>query len=121
RAISLVAACVALLLLAACGDFFVAPGTVVAISVTPQNAEITPTKTQQFTARATLGDGSTKDISSSATWSSSNQNIATISNTGLATAVAVGSTTITAQSGTEKATTQLTVSTTVVSSIAVTP
>src|SRR5438105_3305910 len=87
---------IALLLAAAgCGDFFVSPGTVVAIKLTPVNPEITPSKTQQFTATATLGDGTTKDISTTATWTSSATNIATISATGLATAgTSTGSTVI---------------------------
>ncbi|HZQ90816.1 MAG TPA: Ig-like domain-containing protein [Terriglobales bacterium] len=86
----------ALLLLAACGDFFVSNDTVTAIAVTPANGLLKPGATQQFTATATLANGNTKDVTSSATWSSSNTSIATISNSGLATGVALGSTTIAA-------------------------
>jgi hypothetical protein len=121
RLLQVAAALALLLFLAACGDFFVSTGTVVALALSPQNAAITPSKTQQFTATATLGDGSSKDVSSTATWTSSQTSVATISSSGLATAVAVGVTTITATSGKEKATTQLTVSTSVLSSLAVTP
>ena len=54
--------------------------------------------TQQFTATGTYSDKTTKDISSTAAWTSSAPAIATISATGLGTAVAVagGVTTITA-------------------------
>ena len=55
---------------------------------------------QQFTATGNYTDGSAPDFTPSVTWSSSNLEVATISNTagsnGLASAVAAGSTTITA-------------------------
>ena len=97
---------------AACGKFFPDAGTLVAITISPNNPTIQPSKTQQFTATGTYGDNSTKDISSSATWSSSNANAATINSSGLATAgTSTGvSTTITAKSGNQTASTTLTVS-----------
>jgi len=52
-----------------CGKFFPSSDTLVAISVSPANASIQLTKTQQFTATGTFGNSSSKDISSSATWS----------------------------------------------------
>jgi len=55
--------------------------------------------TAQFTASGTYGSSShlsTRDITSSVTWTSSNTGVATISASGLVTAVAAGTTTITA-------------------------
>ena len=97
---------------AACGKFFPDAGTLVAITISPNNPTIQPSKTQQFTATGTFGDNSTKDLSSSVTWSSSNANAATINSSGLATAgTSTGvSTTITAKSGNQTASTTLTVS-----------
>lgn len=74
------------------------------ISITPTTAQISVTgiggaTTQQYTATATFADNSTQDITNSATWTSSNTAVATISTSGLAQAVAAGSTTITASSG----------------------
>ncbi len=70
------------------------------ISVTPANRSITTSGTEPFTATGTYTDASNVDITTSVTWSSSAAGVATISNAGgsegLATAVAVGSTTITA-------------------------
>jgi len=52
--------------------------------------------TQQFTAVGTYSDNTTADVSSQATWTSSDKTIATISAAGLATGVAPGSVNITA-------------------------
>jgi Bacterial Ig-like domain (group 2) len=63
------------------------------ITVTPNPAVISLAtgSTQQFTAIGTYSDDSTYDITSTATWSTSDATVATISNTtgsqGLATAV----------------------------------
>jgi hypothetical protein len=56
--------------------------------------------TDQFHATAHFGDGSTQDITSTATWTSSSTGVATISSPGgLAKAVAAGTTNIAASSG----------------------
>jgi uncharacterized protein YjdB len=52
--------------------------------------------TELFTALGTYSDGSTTDITSKVTWTSSDPNIATISSQGLVTGVATGYATITA-------------------------
>ncbi|MGP8080149.1 MAG: Ig-like domain-containing protein, partial [Dehalococcoidales bacterium] len=52
--------------------------------------------TQQFTATGTYSDQSTKDITSNVTWKSSDSTVATVSNKGLVTAVALGTVNITA-------------------------
>jgi uncharacterized protein YjdB len=70
---------------------------VTSIAVTPASPSITVGNTQQFTATATYYDTTTADITTSCVWTSSSTGIATIGdNTGLATGVTAGSTTITA-------------------------
>lgn len=53
-------------------------------------------QTSQLTATATLSDGTTQNVTTSATWQSSSSTVATVSAAGLVTAVAAGTTTITA-------------------------
>src|SRR5437867_11336768 len=50
--------------------------------------------TPQFTATATLMDGTTQDVTSLATWSSSNSSEATVSSSGLVAGVGAGTVTI---------------------------
>jgi hypothetical protein len=52
--------------------------------------------TSQFTSTATLSNGTTQNVTSQATWQSSNAAIATVSNAGVVTAVAPGEVDITA-------------------------
>ena len=72
----------------------------VSISVTPTNLSIDSGTTIQFTATGTYSDNTTKNITTSVAWISSNTAVATISNTngsnGMATTLARGTTTITA-------------------------
>jgi hypothetical protein len=93
------------------------------IAVTPAQSSVAPGNTQQFTATGTYSDGTNNNVTSTATWSSSNTAVAAISNTsgsqGLATAAALGSTTITATVSPIKGSTSLAVqnsTTTMVSS-----
>ena len=66
------------------------------ITVTPGMTNLTVGGTQQYAASGSYSDSTTTDLSSEVTWVSSNTATATISATGLATAIAVGSTSITA-------------------------
>ena len=67
------------------------------ISVTPASgASVAAGQTQQFTATGTFDDGSSENLTSTATWVSSALPAATIDATGLATGVSVGNTLITA-------------------------
>ena len=84
------------------------PG-LVSIAVTPANPSIAVGKQQQFTATGTYSDGSKKDLTSSANWTSSAPSVATISSGGLATGVAAGTTTIQAALATVHGSTGLTV------------
>lgn len=78
--------------------------TLSSITVTPLTQSIPAGSTLQFTATGHYSDGSTQDITTTVTWSSSDTSIATISNVagtnGLATGVARGSATIEATQGT---------------------
>jgi hypothetical protein len=73
------------------------------ISVAPASPTIVTGATQQFTATGHYANSTTQDLTTSATWSSSNTGVATIANAsgsqGLATAKGVGPTAITAASG----------------------
>lgn len=83
----------------------------VSIAVTPQNASVTQTgDTTQFQAIGTTNHSAVppENLSSGVTWSSSTSSVATISSTGLATAVGCGTTTITALDGSLSGSTQFT-------------
>ncbi|GFE56828.1 DUF3443 family protein [Geobacter sp. AOG1] len=85
--------------------------SLVSIAITPSNPSIAVATTQQFTATGAYSDNTKQDLTASVTWSSSNTSVATIvGTTGLATSVAIGSTTITAALGGISGTTTLTVS-----------
>jgi uncharacterized protein YjdB len=99
----------------------VVAATLKSIAITPANATLSRNATQQFTATATLGDGSTQNLSGSVTWSSVTPSVATISATGLATALAAGTSTIQASSGDVTGSATLTVTAASLSSIVVTP
>lgn len=108
-----------LLVLTACGgsggEAKQQPGTtreLLSISVAPTTATIETGGTQQFTARAHYNDGTTAELASGVTWSSTQPAIATVdAATGLATGVATatGSTVITATQGGLSGTATLTV------------
>jgi uncharacterized protein YjdB len=70
-----------------------------ALSVTPSAVSIAVAATVSLHVTGTYSDGSTKDLTSSVTWSSSDPNAASVSASGLATGVATGVVTVTARSG----------------------
>lgn len=71
--------------------------TLILITITPNPADDLPVSfVRQFTATGTYSDGSTADISIRSDWTSSDENVATISTSGLATGIATGTTSITA-------------------------
>jgi hypothetical protein len=75
------------------------PVTLSSIAVTPPTATIAAGATQQYNATATYSNGSTAVITNSVIWSSSNVSIATIAQSGTATGLAAGQTTVSATSG----------------------
>jgi hypothetical protein len=75
------------------------PSGLDSVQVTPTTQSLAVGQTAQFNAIGTFGNASrptTKNISSAVTWSSSTPTVATVSTTGLVTAVAAGTTTISA-------------------------
>ena len=71
------------------------------IAVSPTSQSLTVGQTVQFTATGTTGHGSghpstTSDVTDTATWTSSAPAVASVSSTGLATALTAGTATITA-------------------------
>jgi len=78
----------------------VTPAALVSIAVTPANAITTIGGTVQYAATGTYTDGSTQTITTQVTWNSGTPSVATISNAqnsqGLASAIATGTTAITA-------------------------
>lgn len=84
--------------------------TLKSIAVAPANSSIVVAANVQFTAMGTLSDGSTKNLTTSATWNSSATNVATVTSEGLAAGGAPGATTITATSGAISGSTSLAVS-----------
>ena len=103
---------------AGCSGFFVNP-TLTSIAVGPQ-AAIQQSKTVQMSAVGTYNDGSTKTLTD-VFWSSSDSNLATISDTGLVTGIAPGQVTITGSSGTVSGTNTVTVTLSGLTAITVTP
>jgi uncharacterized protein YjdB len=72
------------------------------ISITSTTQSLSSGQTAQFTATGILQNGTTVNLTDSVTWTSSNNSVATIESSGLATAQTVSSTTtttITAKSG----------------------
>ena len=90
------------------------------IAVTPPNLTLPVKSSHQFKATGRYTDGASYDISKRVTWVSSDPSIATINESGLATAVAPGTATMTATAGTVSGSQTLTV-TSLLSSISVTP
>lgn len=95
--------------------------TINSIVVTPDGLTLGMGISEQYTATAIYSDGSTQDLVSGVTWSSSNPSVATIGSSGLLATVGAGSTTITAQVGSVSDTAALTVVAARLVSISVTP
>ena len=95
------------------------------IAVTPANPSVAAGLTEQFTAVGTYSDNSTQALTTQVTWASANTSVATISSAagsqGLATAVATGTSSISAALAGVTGTTVLTVTAAVLQSIALTP
>jgi hypothetical protein len=77
----------------------VAPPALASIAVTPQTPSLTPNHSVQLRAIGIFTDGTTQDLSSAVTWSSTPTSVLTINATGLATANSPGAATVTASEG----------------------
>jgi 6-phosphogluconolactonase (cycloisomerase 2 family) len=95
--------------------------TLVSISITPASPSIALGLTQQFAASGSYSDGSSKDITTSITWSSATTAVATISAGGLATSISPGTSVIQAASGSVSAKVSLTVTPAALVSLTVSP
>jgi uncharacterized protein YjdB len=93
----------------------------IAIALLPQISSVPVNSTQQFSATGTYSDGSGRDLTSLVTWASSSNVTATIDVNGLLTAVATGSTTISATLNGVTQSLLITVTAPTISSISVTP
>jgi hypothetical protein len=118
------AALATLALAVSCRGFFVNP-TLTGVSVGPQGLTLNVTQTWQMGATGTYSDGSQKALTSGVEWSSDTPSSVTVGQTsGVVTGVGVGSSTITASSGSCSAcsgSTTVTVVLTGVNSITVNP
>jgi len=99
--------------------------TLTSITVNPATATMVVGGTKPFTAQGSYSDGTTGDLTSSATWSSSNTTVLSVSNTtgtrGQATALAVGTANVQAAFQGITGTAAVTVAAPTLASIAVTP
>jgi hypothetical protein len=77
---------------AACGSTTTSPTTVSSIAIT--GAAPVVGATAQFTAVATMSNGTTQDVTSIAVWQSSNTAAATVSSSGLVAGVGEGAATV---------------------------
>ena len=74
-------------------------GTLSSIQVTPASGGVTAGGSQQFTATGVFSDGTTENLTSSASWSSSNTAVGTVNNLGMVNTLSPGVVTITASTG----------------------
>ncbi|MEP1445402.1 MAG: Ig-like domain-containing protein [Paraglaciecola sp.] len=97
----------------------------ISIAVSPVNSSLPLGQSRQFTAHGTFADGTVQDLTSEVTWLSSDKDTAQVSNSvsssGNADSIGLGSTTITAIIGNTQQATLLTVSDAVLSSIEILP
>ena len=79
------------------------------IAISPTNYSVELGLNLKFTVTGTYSDGSTKDVTASSSWVSSNPDVAAVDNSGNATALATGQTTMQAAVSSMTASTTLTV------------
>lgn len=99
----------------------VTSATLSTISVSPATASVANGLTRQFTATANFSDGTSQNVTSGVTWSSSNTGTATIDTLGLASAQNTGTTVITADYQSQTSTANLTVTDATVLSLTIEP
>lgn len=97
------------------------PPSLQSITVSPSDPSVIAGLTEQYSATGNFSDGSTQNLTGSATWTSSNATAATINAAGLATTLTGGTTTIEAKFQSIAGSTLLTVTPPVLQSIAISP
>jgi uncharacterized protein YjdB len=100
--------------------------TLSSIAINPTKLKLPPNTTQALTATGTYNNLSTKDLTSTVSWASSDPTVASVSGAGLLVALAPGTTTISATTsssapGPVTGTTLVTVNSTTLTSLLVTP
>jgi trimeric autotransporter adhesin len=103
------------------GTLTVTKAILVSITITPANPDVLLGTLQQFTATGTFSDQSTQNITASVTWTSSNNGMLSIQGGGLGAALALGSLTISATSGSISGSTSVSVASAVLSSLTIRP
>ena len=91
------------------------------VTITPGASSIALGQTQQLKATGNYNDGSSKDLTGSVTWNSSNGGIASVNGSGLVVSHTLGNVTFTATSGTATGSGTLTVAQAAVISVEVAP
>src|SRR5208282_2854460 len=99
----------------------VGPPALVSIAVAPANGIIPAGESLPFAATGTYSDGSKKNLTASVTWSSSDPYVAMITSGGVASAWAMGTTSINATVGSVNGTANLTVTPAVIVGLNITP
>lgn len=97
------------------------PPSLQSITVSPSDPSVIAGLTEQYSATGNFSDGSTQNLTGSATWTSSNATAATINAAGLATTLTGGTTTIEAKFQSIAGSTLLTVTPPVLQSITISP
>lgn len=93
----------------------------IGISVSPTPSSLPLGESEQLTATGKFSDGTTQDLTQSATWSSSGTGIASVGPTGSVLAAGLGTATITATSGSINGTASISVAQAVLLGITVSP
>ncbi|HZZ84327.1 MAG TPA: Ig-like domain-containing protein [Anaeromyxobacteraceae bacterium] len=93
--------------------------TLTSIAIAPATASVAAGASQAFTATALFSDGTTADVSSTATWSSSDDSVAIFTGAGAAKGVKAGAVTVTATAQGVSGTAQLQVTPAAASSVSV--
>jgi len=93
----LILAILAVVFIGGCSNFFTSGDSITTLTVSPKSRLGAVGDTVNYTATGTTVNGDSKDVTSSATWTSSDSTVATVSSYGVATALKAGTTTITAK------------------------
>jgi len=107
RIITLLTVLLAATIFAACGST-TAPSSLASITLTGTAPAVGGVS--QFTATGALSDGTTQDVTSTATWMSSDTSVVTVSSTGVVTGVGAGPASVFATVGAVTGALQLNVS-----------
>ncbi len=99
----------------------VVQAALVSLSVAPSAFSLAKGRTQQFTVTGKFADGTTQDETASVAWTVAPASVVSISNGGLATALATGTATLTAISGSISGSGTLIVTPATLASLAITP